>query len=128
MNTRMAYTLSMIFWVALIILTLLWEGWLAPTPPAGFWLMLKSLPLLIPLFGMLHLKRTSFSVAGLISVFYFTEGVLISWGEYAAGVPNPALLACSLGEVFLVLGFVIFVFLYLKNTKNWGEEDEEDGN
>ncbi len=117
MNTRLAYTLSLVFWIGLITLTVLWEGWLAPTPPPGFWLLLKSLPLLIPLFGMLHMKRTSFSVAGLIGMLYFTEGILISWGEYAAGIPNPILLACSLAEVFLVLAFVACVYVYLRNTK-----------
>jgi uncharacterized membrane protein len=117
MNTKTAYTLSQVFWIALIVLTVLWEGWLAPTQPAGLWLMIKSLPLLIPLFGMLHLKRVYFSIAGLISMPYFTEGVMISWGEIATGVQNPVLLALSLAEVFLVLGFVVCVYIYLRNTK-----------
>lgn len=117
MNTRLAYTLSLVFWITLIVLTVLWEGWLAPTQPAGLWLIIKSLPLLIPLFGMLHMKRTSFSVAGLIAMLYFTEGIMISWGEYASGLPNPVLLAVSLAEVFLVLGFVVCVYIYLRNTK-----------
>ena len=117
MNTKTAYTLSLVFWIALIVLTLLWEGWLAVTQPAGLWLMIKSLPLLIPLFGMLHLKRVHFSIAGLISMPYFTEGVMISWGEIATGKQNPILLACSLAEVFLVLGFVVCVYIYLRNTK-----------
>jgi uncharacterized membrane protein len=117
MNTRLAYTLSLVFWIALIVLTLLWEGWLAPTKPAGLWLIIKALPLLIPLFGMLHMKRTSFSVAGLIAMLYFTEGVMISWSEYATGSQNPALLACSLAEVVLVLSFVVCVYIYLRNTK-----------
>ena len=117
MNTKLAYTLSLVFWIALIVLTVLWEGWLAPTQPAGLWLMIKSLPLLIPLFGMLHLKRIHFSIAGLISMPYFTEGVMISWGEMATGVQNPLLLAVSLAEVFLVLGFVGCIYIYLRNTK-----------
>ena len=117
MNTRLAYTLSLVFWIALIVLTVLWEGWLAPTQPAGLWLMIKALPLLIPLFGMLHMKRTSFSVAGLIAMLYFTEGVMISWSEFAAGSQNPVLLVLSLAEVFLVLGFVICIYMYLRNTK-----------
>ena len=79
--------------------------------------MIKSLPLLIPLFGMLHHKRVHFSIAGLISMPYFTEGIMISWGEFATGVRSPALLACSLAEVFIVLGFVVCVYIYLRNTK-----------
>jgi uncharacterized membrane protein len=117
MNTKTAYTLSLVFWIALIVLTVLWEGWLVPTQPAGLWLIIKSLPLLIPLFGMLHHKRVHFSIAGLISMPYFTEGVMISWGEIATGVKNPVLLAVSLAEVFIVLGFVACVYIYLRNTK-----------
>jgi uncharacterized membrane protein len=117
MNTKTAYTLSLIFWIALIVLSILWEGWLAPTQPAGLWLMIKTLPLLIPLFGMLHHKRIHFSIAGLIVMPYFTEAVMIGWGEVATGVKNPVLLACSLIEVFLVLGFVVSVYIYLRNTK-----------
>ena len=117
MKTRTAYTLALVFWIALIVLTILWEGWLAPTKPAGMWLMIKSLPLLIPLFGMLHEKRIHFSIAGLIAMPYFTEGVMISWGEIATGVNHPRLLASSLVEVLLVLAFVYCVYIYLKNTK-----------
>ena len=42
MKTRTAYTLALVFWIALIVLTILWEGWLAPIKPAGMWLMIKS--------------------------------------------------------------------------------------
>ncbi|GBE08912.1 hypothetical protein BMS3Bbin11_01440 [bacterium BMS3Bbin11] len=125
MNTRLAYTLSLVFWIALITLTVLWEGWLAPTPPPGLWLTIKSLLLLVPLFGMLHMKRTSFSIAGLIAMLYFTEGVMISWGELATGSQNTVLLALSLAEVFLVLGFVVCIYIYLRNTKRRGENQEE---
>ena len=117
MNTRTAYTLALVSWIALIILTLLWEGWLAPIKPAGLWLMIKSLPLLIPLFGMLHHKRIHFSIAGLLSMLYLIEGISISWGEIATGSTRPLLLACSLGEVILVLSFVCCIYIYLKNTK-----------
>ena len=47
------------------------------------------------------------TLSPIISMPYFTEGVMISWGEMATGVENPVLLAVSLAEVFLVLGFVI---------------------
>ena len=117
MKTRTAYTLALVFWIALIVLTILWEGWLAPIPPAGMWLMIKSLPLLIPLFGMLHEKRVYFSIASLIAMPYFTEGVMISWGEIATGISKPMLLTCSLAQTLLVLSFVFCVYVYLRNTK-----------
>ena len=43
--------------VALILLCLAWETVLAPFKPTGSLLMLKTLPLLLPLFGILNGKR-----------------------------------------------------------------------
>ena len=40
--------------IALIFLCLLWESILAPIKPGGSLLMLKALPLLVPLFGVLR--------------------------------------------------------------------------
>jgi uncharacterized membrane protein len=117
MTTRTAYTLSLTFWILLIFLTVLWEGWLAPSAPPGLWLVLKSLPLLIPLFGMLHEKRTYFVVAGLIAMPYLTEGIVISWTEYATGIPSPNLFTVSIIEVMLILAFSSSLYVYLKHTK-----------
>ncbi len=58
-------------------------------------------------------------------MLYFTEGVMISWGELATGSQNTVLLALSLAEVFLVLGFVVCIYIYLRNTKRRGENQEE---
>jgi len=41
-------------WLALIALAVLWEWLLAPLRPGGSWLVLKSLPLLLPLRGVLR--------------------------------------------------------------------------
>jgi uncharacterized membrane protein len=117
MTTRAAYTLALSAWIALIVLTLLWEGWIAPIHPPGFWLTLKSLPLLVPLFGMLHEKRNRFVIAGLISMPYLAEGIVIGWTEYATGMPKPALFAVSVLEVALVLFFCLCLYIYLRNTK-----------
>jgi uncharacterized membrane protein len=42
--------------VALVFLCLLWESVLSPIRPGGSLLMLKALPLLLPLFGILRGK------------------------------------------------------------------------
>ena len=39
--------------LGLIALSLAWELWLAPLRPGGSWLVLKALPLCIPLAGLL---------------------------------------------------------------------------
>ena len=43
--------------IALILVCLAWEGWLAPLKPEGSMLILKALPLLLPLFGILKGHR-----------------------------------------------------------------------
>ena len=43
--------------VALVVLCLAWELWLAPLRPGGSYLALKALPLMIPLIGILDGKR-----------------------------------------------------------------------
>ena len=42
--------------IGLIVLSLLWERWLAPIRPGGSWLMLKAVPLLLPVPGLMKGK------------------------------------------------------------------------
>lgn len=61
--------------IALIALCLAWELWLAPLRPGGSWLALKTLPLLLPLFGILRGKRYTHQWASLLIQAYLLEGV-----------------------------------------------------
>ncbi len=76
--------------LALIALCLAWEIWLAPLRPGGSWLSLKALPLLAPLFGLLHGRRYTFQWTPFLALAYFTEGVVRAWAE---GPPVRALAA-----------------------------------
>lgn len=67
--------------VALIALCVAWELWLAPLRPGGSWLVLKSLPLLAPLFGLLHGRRKTFQWASFLALAYVAEGVVRAWSE-----------------------------------------------
>lgn len=67
--------------VALILLCLTWEGWLAPLKPHGSLLILKTVPLLLPLFGILRGKRYTYQWACMFILFYFTEGVVRAWAD-----------------------------------------------
>lgn len=62
--------------VALILLDLAWELWLAPLRPGGSWLVLKIVPLLAALFGILRGKRYTHQWMSLLSLVYFTEGIV----------------------------------------------------
>jgi uncharacterized membrane protein len=67
--------------IALIFLCLLWEAQLAPIKPDGSLLMLKALPLLAPLFGILRGKVYTYQWTSLLVLVYFTEGVVRAWSE-----------------------------------------------
>jgi len=58
----------------------LWLAWatvFAPPrhPPTALVLSMATLPLLLPLRGMLHDRRSSFTGMGLLSLVYFIHGV-----------------------------------------------------
>jgi uncharacterized membrane protein len=96
--------------IALIALCLLWETILAPLRPGGSWLMLKVLPLLIPLFGVLRGKRYTFQWASMMILFYFTEGVVRAWSE------KPPSSTLALIEVALSVVFYFAAVYYAKLT------------
>lgn len=62
--------------LALIALGLAWELWLAPLRPGGSWLVLKVLPLCIPLAGLLRNRLYTYRWVSLLVWIYFTEGVV----------------------------------------------------
>lgn len=87
--------------LALIALALAWELWLAPIRPGGSWLVLKALPLLLPLRGMLHGRRYTYQWVTFLTLPYFTEGVVRAWSE-PAPVRTIALAQAALATVLFV--------------------------
>jgi len=97
--------------IALILLSLAWELWLAPLRPGGSWLALKALPLAIALPGILRGKRYTFQWASMLILFYFTEGVVRAWSE--AGASR----ALALTEIALTLIFYTAAVIYSRITR-----------
>ena len=67
--------------IALIFLCVAWELWLAPIRPGGSLLVLKTLPLLLPLMGILKGRRYTYQWAPMLVLAYFTEGVARAWSD-----------------------------------------------
>jgi len=86
--------------LALIALCLLWEGWLAPLHPGGSWLILKSLPLLPAVPGVLRGRRYTSQWLSMVVLLYFLEGVMRF---------NDPGLAGTLARGETVLALVLFV-------------------
>jgi uncharacterized membrane protein len=85
--------------VALIVLSLAWELWLAPIRPGGSPVLagLKALPLCIPLAGLLRMRMYTYRWLSLLIWLYFIDGVVRAWG--ASGM----LLALAGAEIVLCL-------------------------
>jgi uncharacterized membrane protein len=103
-------------YLALLVLSVLWEGWLAPVPnsPPGFWLTVKSVPLLLPLFGLLHGKPRSYAWASLLLLLYLTEGLVLLWTERTLGFARGSALPWALLETLLTLTFIVAAALYIR--------------
>lgn len=97
--------------LALIALCLAWELWLAPLRPGGSWLVIKVLPLLAPLFGILRGRRYTHQWASMLSLAYFVEGVVRAGSERGL----PATLA--LLEIVLSVTFFAAAVLYARVTR-----------
>jgi uncharacterized membrane protein len=94
--------------IALIALCLAWEAWLAPLRPGGSALMLKVLPLLAPLFGVLRGRRYTYQWSSMLIWFYFTEGVVRAWSDKGLSAQ------LAWGEVALSLAFFVSASLYAR--------------
>ena len=71
--------------LALIVLCLAWELFLAPLRPGGSWLALKALPLCIPLAGFMKNRMYTYRWVSLLVWLYFTEGVVRAWSDRPPG-------------------------------------------
>jgi uncharacterized membrane protein len=94
--------------IALIFLCLAWELWLAPIRPGGSLLVLKTLPLLLPLMGILKGRRYTYQWAPMLVLAYFTEGVVRAWSDTGLS----AWLAG--GEVALSVAFFLAAIYYAR--------------
>ena len=77
--------------IALIVLGLAWELWLAPIRPGGSWLALKVLPLALPLPGLWRRRLYTYRWVSLLVWLYFIEGVVRATSDRGPSVPLAAL-------------------------------------
>lgn len=79
-----SYYVAVTSLIALIFLGLAWELWLAPARPGGSLLALKILPLMAPLFGILHGKIYTYQWTSMLVLAYFAEGAVRAWSDHGA--------------------------------------------
>lgn len=74
-------------------------------------LMLKAVPLLLPLFGILRGKRYTYQWACMFILLYFTEGAVRAWSDSG--------LSARLAGIETVLSLIFFVcaIFYARQTR-----------
>ena len=98
--------------LALILLCLTWELWLAPLRPGGSYLALKAAPLALPLYGILFGRRYTYQWSSMFVLGYFAEGVMRAWGD--RGVSQ----ALAFAEAGLSVIFFAAVVWYSRSTRS----------
>ena len=94
--------------LALILLSLLWELWLAPLHPGGSWLVVKVIPLLLPVAGILKGRRYTYQWSSMLILLYFIEGVVRMFSN--TGLPS----GLARVETGLALVFFLSAMFYAK--------------
>jgi uncharacterized membrane protein len=97
--------------IALIVLCVAWELVLAPLRPGGSWMVLKVLPLLLPLRGVLKRNIYTMQWSSMLILLYFTEGIVRATSDKG--------LSATLGwvEVALTCVFFFCAIFYLRPYK-----------
>jgi uncharacterized membrane protein len=97
--------------VALIVLCVAWELALAPLRPGGSWMVLKVVPLLLPLRGVLKRNIYTMQWSSMLILLYFAEGIVRATSDQG--------LSSTLGWVEVALACVFFAssLLYLRPYK-----------
>ncbi|MBS4097356.1 MAG: DUF2069 domain-containing protein [Sulfuricella sp.] len=94
--------------LALMVLCIAWEGWLAPVRPGGSAVVLKALPLLLPWFGIVRGKVYTYQWSSMLILLYFAEGMTRAFTDHGLA----AWLAG--GEMVLALLFYFCAIFYVR--------------
>lgn len=92
--------LSSVSLVGLIALCLAWELWLAPLRPGGSLLVLKAVPLMLALIGIIRGTRYTHQWASLLSLLYVAEGTVRATSDVGPSVPLAWLESCLAAAFF----------------------------
>lgn len=105
--TKMPKNLPLALLMALILLCLTWELWLAPFPTkSGWpWFAVKILPLALAVQGFANGKLYTYKWMSLAVWLYFVEGVVRGWGD--KGLSSPLAWAEAALSVLLFAAVVL---------------------
>ena len=110
-NLRLPYLLACGSAIGLIFLGLIWELFLVPLRPNGSWLVLKIVPVLFALPGILKGKRYTYQWASMLSMLYLSEGIVRAMTEKDLNSKLGGL------EIVLSITFFLSTIIYVKKIR-----------
>ena len=103
--------------LALILLCVIWETWVAPLRPGGTLLFLKALPLAFAVRGVARGSLYTIQWASMLVLLYLMEGVVRAMSD----PPGPSI-ALSWIEILLSSVFFMASILYVRPAKKAAKE------
>jgi uncharacterized membrane protein len=97
--------------ITLIVLCALWETVLAPLRPGGSWLVLKIIPLLLPLRGIIKRDIYTLQWSSMLILIYLAEGSVRAYTDTGLSA------WLAYGEIALVGIFFLCSLFYLRPYK-----------
>lgn len=105
------FYLALTSWLGLIVLTLVWDWAFAPLQTGKWLLIIKLLPLCLPLRGIFSGKIYTYQYCSMLILLPFTEGIMRLWDTSALSVGFAA------AQVGLSVAFFVLCLAYLKQFK-----------
>ena len=106
---------ALVLWFALLVLTILWEGWLAPARHIPlFWLVVKGVPLLAMLPGLLRDRPKAYLGSCLLALLYFIEGVVLAWTLRTEPLLALGTLLLAWIEIVAAVAFIVSAGLHAR--------------
>jgi len=111
---------ALVTYLVLLFLILAWEGWLAPAPnaPPGAWIILKCVPLLIPLRNLFRGDKRTYLYTALLLMLYFIDGVILAFIDRNSGLGFDHPLVYANAEWILATFAFSFALLYIRAAKD----------
>lgn len=110
-KTLISLRLAKLAWLSLIVLTLIWDGYFSPLNTGRWLLVIKLLPLCLPLRGILQGKRYTYQYSSMLILAYFCEGIMRLFDIHVTS----RLFAAT--EIMLCLIFFATCLYYIKHSK-----------
>src|SRR5699024_8721332 len=107
-GSKFLHTTALFSLIALIMLCVAWELWLAPLRPGGTLMALKAVPLLFALKGISQGRLYTFQWVAMLSLLYLMEGIVRAWSDlniisaYMAGLEIVLAAALYLSSILYV--------------------------